>query len=267
MYSATPTLLLDSGNFSDNPTPEGDLKTRGLLEGMSRLGYAVVNVGDRDLSMGYDEFRARTAGATFPFVSSNLVRQDTREPVFDPYRVVDAVSPDGSRKLRVGVIGATRYNPLFLKAGPEQSNLVIVKPVESVKRVIDEVREKSDVIVLLAALHKEEAKRIVRAVPEIDFVVGSYGGIITARDEKEGETWLLYSGNQGKRVGETRVYLDDAKSITSVVTNLYLLGARYPANQPMLEFVERTHAEIEELKRNAGGEAVAAPTAGQAASR
>jgi len=200
-------------------------------------------------------------------VSSNVVRQDTQEPVFDPYGVVEAVSPDGSRKLRVGVIGATRYNPLFLKAGPEQSNMVIVKPVESVKRYIGEVRERSDVVVLLAALHKEEARRIVQAVPEIDFVVGSYGGIITTQDEKEGETWLLYSGNQGKRVGETRVYLDDSNGITSVATNLYLLSARYPANQPMLDFVERTHAEIKELEQAADGEAAAAPAAGQAASR
>jgi hypothetical protein len=45
-------LLLDAGNFSDNPTASGDLKTRGLLNAMERLGYQVVNVGERDIRMG-----------------------------------------------------------------------------------------------------------------------------------------------------------------------------------------------------------------------
>ena len=39
-------LLADAGNFSDNPTAAGDAKTRALLEGMTRLGYQVANVGE-----------------------------------------------------------------------------------------------------------------------------------------------------------------------------------------------------------------------------
>jgi 2',3'-cyclic-nucleotide 2'-phosphodiesterase (5'-nucleotidase family) len=261
-------LLLDSGNFSDNPTPEGELKTRGLIEGMSRLGYALANVGDRDLSMGYDEFRARTEKAKFDFVSSNVVRQDTREPVFPPYKVVEAVSPDGSHKVKLGVIGATRYNPLFLKAGPDNSNMVIVKPVDTVQRAVEALRGKADFIVLLAALHKEEAKRIVAAVEGIDFVVGSYGGIITTRNEKEGSSWLLYSGNQGKRIGEARVYLGDDEKVVALENNLYLLTARYPANEAMVEFVNATHAEIQKVTKANGGQPEAgAPAAAPAASR
>ena len=245
-------LLVDSGNFSDNPTLQGDIKTRGLIEGMGRLGYAASNVGDRDLSLGYNEFRGRTEPATFPFVSANIVRQDTQQPVFDPYVVVKAVSPDGKVSLRVGILGAARYNPLFLKAGPDGSNLVIAKPGERLKRYIDEVRAKSDVVVLLAALHKEEAKRIIRAVPGIDFVVGSYGGMITAREEKEGSTWLLYAGNQGKRIGETRVYRGGQRDIVSAETTMHLLSRAYPGDKTMLDFVNEVANKVAESKKQAG---------------
>ncbi len=48
-------VLLDSGNFSDNPTAEGDHNTTALLGAMNTLGYEVVNLGERDIRMGYDE--------------------------------------------------------------------------------------------------------------------------------------------------------------------------------------------------------------------
>ncbi len=253
---------MDSGNFSDNPTPEGDLKTNALLRAMDQLGYAAANVGDRELVIGYDAFVKRTAGARLPFISSNIVRQDTAEPVFKPYTVVKAKSPDGSASLKVGLVGATRFNPLFLKAGPEGSNLVIAKPEEALPQYVEEVRKQADVVVLLAALHKEEARRIVQSVPGIDLVVGAYGGMISVREEKAGDAWLLYAGNQGKRVGETRVYLQADRRIQSAETYLHMLSAVYPSNQPMLDYVNGIHAELKALK---GGGQATATTGTQAA--
>ena len=230
---------------------------------MDRIGYAAVNVGDRELALGYDEFMSRAKGVSYPFISANIVRRDTQEPVFPPYAIVQATSPDGKARLKVGVLGATRYNPLFLKAGPGNSNLVIVKPEEVLPRYIDEVRAKSDVVILLAALHKEEAKRIVRRVPGIRFVVAAYGGIITAREEKEAGAWLLYAGNQGKRVGETRVFLGGDHEVLAAETYMHLLTARYPHDQKMLDFVNRVAAEVQKTKT----QAQAATTAGSQASK
>ena len=49
-------LLVDSGNFSDNPTPQGDAKTRALVEAMGKIGYAAANVGERDVKLGPGEY-------------------------------------------------------------------------------------------------------------------------------------------------------------------------------------------------------------------
>jgi 2',3'-cyclic-nucleotide 2'-phosphodiesterase (5'-nucleotidase family) len=125
--------MLDSGNFSDNPTPEGDVKTKALLAAMHRLGYEVVNVGERDIRMGYEEFQRRIEAAPFHFISANIVRHDTLQPVFEPHVIVEASSADEASRVRVGVTGAVRFNPIFLKAGPDKSNLVIVQPLERVK--------------------------------------------------------------------------------------------------------------------------------------
>jgi len=223
---------------------------------MNRLGYRAVNVGERDLVLGYDAFRERTRGAKFPFVSTNVVRKDTGAPVFDPYVVLE-VPRAGGAPIRVGVLGAARFNPIFLKAGPDGTNLVIRKPEEAIAQYLPEVRAKSDIVVLLAALHKDDARAIAKAVPGIDLVIGAYGGIYTTRDEREGSTLLLYTGNQGKRIGESRVFLDGAGAIRSTTSFQYFLTGAYPGVQEWVDYANEVLARAGAV----GGGADGAPAA------
>jgi 2',3'-cyclic-nucleotide 2'-phosphodiesterase (5'-nucleotidase family) len=202
---------------------------------MDRMGYQVVNVGERDVRMGFDEFEERTAKAPFDFISANIIRQDTQQSVFKPYAIVEAASPDGKNKRRVGVIGIVRYNPIFLKAGPEKSNIVIDQPTERVRAAVTSLEQEGvDVIVLLSALHKADVRRLVGEVAGIDYVLGSYGGVYTQRPERVGETWMLYAGNRGQRVVESRLFLDEP---LNDVSRVHYLTRDYPHDQPMLDFV------------------------------
>jgi 2',3'-cyclic-nucleotide 2'-phosphodiesterase (5'-nucleotidase family) len=216
---------------------------------MERLGYAAANVGERDLSLGYDEFRRRTQGATFPFVSANIVRRDTREPVFDPYVILEVETEGSAEPVRVGVLGVVRFNPVFLRSGPEGSNLVILPPLEAVKRYFEEVRERSDVVVLLAAIHQDDAHIIAKEVRGIDMILGSYGSIYSTREETEGETLLCYAGNQGRRVGESRVFVGDDREVERITSFMHVLSARYPSDPEMQEYVTAVGRKIAEHKR------------------
>jgi len=207
---------------------------------MQRLGYQAVNVGERDVKMGYQHFHERTAGTDLAFVSANIVRQESKEPIFPPHLVVEATSPDGKARRRIGIIGVARFNPLFLKAGPDGSNMVIAHPTERVKAEVEALqKQKVETIVLLAALHKDDARRIIREVPGIDFVIGSYGGAFTINAEQEGDTYILYSGNQGKRFGETRVFMNGENKVHAQVTKMHFLTRIYPSNPEMEKFVEQ----------------------------
>ncbi len=235
---------------------------------MERLGYAVVNLGERDLKLGYDEFVRQTESATLPFVSANLVRQATGEPLFPTHTVVEAKSADGTTSARVGVVGVMRPNPMFLRAGPDQSNMVLIDPIEPTRRSVAALKEEGvDYVVLLAAINKREAARIAGAVPGIDFVVGAYAGIWTSVGEAQGTTWILYSGNQGKRLGATRVFLDDSRKVTRQSTTMHFLTRAYPNHQEMLDFVNQVPRESDRGKRSSVDRAVEPFVGPQHASR
>jgi 5'-nucleotidase/UDP-sugar diphosphatase len=231
-------LLADTGNFSDNPTPAGEAKTRSLLEGMARLGYQVVNVGERDLVSGYDALKARTEGLPLTFVSSNLVRHDTKEPIFKPYTVLKLQGGKGRKEVRVGVLGVVRFNPVFQKAGPGGANVVIAPPLDALQKLVPEVRKQADVVVLLAALHRDDARALARSVPGIDFVLGAFANTISpTEDETEGTTQLRYVGNQGKYVSESRVSLGPDGKVVSVSNYMHTLTARYPDDPATLQWL------------------------------
>jgi len=248
-YPETPMALLDSGNFSDNPTPAGDLKTAGLLQAMKRLGYGVINVGERDIRLGYPEFERRTEGADFEFISANIIDRDSKSTVFKPHTVIEAVSPDGETTRRIGVIGVVRFNPVFLKAGPDGGNISIARPLGRVKKQVEVLKKKKvDTIVLLAAMHKNDATAIANEVPEIEFVLGSYGGLITNNAEEVGEASMVYVGNRGQRIAEMRLFMDDkGKSVERSDTKVHMLSRAYPPHHPMLDYVNALPREPGDL--------------------
>lgn len=242
-FPDTPQLLLDSGNFSDNPTPEGLVKTRGLLEGMERMGYRAVNVGERELRDGYDAFVETVGKREFPFLSANIVRQDIGERVFPSAVVLDVPGRSGTTR-KVGVVGVARFNPIFRKPGPAGSQLVILNPTEVVPDEVARLRASgAEIIVVLAAMHLEDAKRLSSAVPDIDFILGSYGGVYLTHQVGADTAWIHYTGNQGQRFGETRVFIDGDGKL-SQDTRLHFLTAIYPADPTMLEFVNGVEGGI-----------------------
>jgi hypothetical protein len=108
---------------------------------------------------------------------------------------------------------------------------------------------------------------LVRDVEGIDFVLGSYGGVYTQQPDNENGTALIYSGNQGKRVGVARVFLGDDYRVVDYKAHLHALGEVYPSDPAMLEFVHQTYKETDRVGGAAGAGPVVAPGAVSPAGR
>jgi len=259
-YPTTPVVLLDSGNFSDNPTDKGDLRTATLLKAMKTLGYKAINVGERDLTLGYDDFIKRTEGLGLSFISSNIVKQGTKDTVFTPYTIVEVVGTS-KKPVRVGVLGVVRYNAVWQEAGPSGSNLGLAAPADMIATFLPQLRKESDVVVLLAALSKEDAHDLAKRFPEIDFIFGTYGGVFSTVEETEGPVRIYYTGNQGKRMGETRIKLDAKRRVADVSSYLHFLTVRYPVDKAM----EDSIADVVAKTKSGKPAEAKKPTAMQAA--
>jgi 2',3'-cyclic-nucleotide 2'-phosphodiesterase (5'-nucleotidase family) len=237
---------------------------------MKTLGYKAINIGERDLNLGYDDFIKRTEKLGLKFISTNIVKQGTKDPVFSPYAIVEVKGTSG-KPVRVGVLGVDRYSPVWQKAGPAGTNLGMAAPSDMIATYLPEVRAKSDVVVLLAALSKDDAKELAKRFTDLDVVVGAYGGVYNVVEETEGRTGIFYTGNQGKRIGESRINLDAKSRVADVTTYLHFLTAHYPEDKAMQDSIAAVLAKLpstdppkkaEQLQKQAEAAPVPAPSGG-----
>ena len=207
------------------------------------MGYKVINVGDRDMALGYDDFVERTQGLGMTFISTNIVKQGTKDPMFPPSTVIEVKGADG-KMVKVGVLGVDRYTPIWQKAGPPGINLSMAAPADMIAKYLPPLRAKSDIVVLLAAISKEDAHDLAKRFQDIDLIVGAYAGVFSTIEENEGRVGIYYTGNQGKRIGETRVSFDPATHAPELTTYVHFLTIHYPEDKTMQDSIAAVIAKM-----------------------
>jgi len=224
---------------------------------MGRLGYAASNLAERELLFGYDLLQQQMRAATFPFLSANLVYQDSGETLTQPsiVRVAEITRPDGKkRKVRVGVLGLARMNPGLAQQTPDGRRIVTADPADAARKVLPGLRKKSDIVVALVTLDLEEAKSLAKEVPGIDLILGGYGATLSEADVQReapaGKARILYAGNQGKKLGEVRVFIGEKGQPTRMDFELVTLGKMVPDDPGMMDLVEKNRLAINEIHRN-----------------
>lgn len=121
---ATNSMLVDNGDLiQGNPMgdyvayergfKEGDLHP--MIEAMNTLGYDIATVGNHEFNYGLSFLDKALAGASFPFVSANIVMGTVlgEDPTKDktllpPFKILEREIIDGSgnkRPIKIGFIG------------------------------------------------------------------------------------------------------------------------------------------------------------------
>ncbi len=251
-------VWLDAGGAFGDPSPVGEMQNATLIEGMSRIGYAAANVGERELRGGVDKLLSYAAKAKFPFVSANLVTDPGGSPLVKPYVVheieVRAPGSDRPTRLRLGILGLTRHQRDFLRSTPDGKNLVTIPPVEAARRWMPEMRRKSDLTVALVSMRYEDALEIAQAMQDagtpLDFILGGMADFVSRDDASAlGATRVVYAGEQGKRLGEMRVFLDAKRRPERSIFDAVWLTKDYPGDPDLESIVQTTLANINDWHR------------------
>lgn len=232
-WPETPLILLDSGNFSDDPSPGGKVKTGGLIEGMGSLGYLATGVGERELGLGYEEIQRFAAGARFPFVSANVVDVQTRKPMFTASTTIERGG------LKLAITSVARANPSVEGRTAGGRRVGIADPIESLSKLIPSLREGHDLVVVLTSLPIEEATVIAQRVPGIDLIVGAFAARSTERAEVVDKTRVMYVSDQGKAFGQIEVY-SGPSSKYRIESRIAGLGDAVATDDTMERFVFAT---------------------------
>lgn len=186
-------VLVDVGNSSVTAHESGETINAFTFSALDRLGYDAVNCGDNEATLSLDELRALSKDRKFRLISANLVRADTRAPIFPTYHILRR------RGLRIALIGVLREDILPKHPG---KGVRLISPAAALKGAINVVKDESDLIVVLAFLPPEEIYELARRHPEVHVFLGGLTQVSSAPYEVAGprtspSSLVSYLGDQG----------------------------------------------------------------------
>lgn len=173
-------LLLDAGDlfFKKFHVPHPENEREGLeerasliLKSLERIGYHAIGIGDDDLTLGKKFLADLSKRSRIPFLSSNLVDQDSNQPLFQR-SVVQEVNG-----LRVGIFSLLAPEAFTGPSDPRRSGLMFRDPVETAHEMVRELQPKTDLIILLSHLGYPKDVDLALKSTGIHLIIGSHSGI------------------------------------------------------------------------------------------
>ncbi len=175
---STNSMLLDNGDFlQGNPMGDYIAYERGMAEGdshpiinaMNTLGYQASTLGNHEFNYGLSFLLNSVAGANFPVVSANVVREMGASPREDttllpPYVIIDHQVTDGagaSHDIRIGLIGFVPPQIMNWDRRHLEGNVQTRDIVNTARAYVPQMREEgADLIIALSHSGIGEADHI-----------------------------------------------------------------------------------------------------------
>jgi 2',3'-cyclic-nucleotide 2'-phosphodiesterase (5'-nucleotidase family) len=149
--------------------------------------------GNHDFDFGTDSFREIVGESPQQWVSAN-VYDETGTDQFADAAPTAVVERGGER---IGFVGAT--DPRTPEIAPGAAELTVTDPVDEVRAVLPDLRERADHVVVLGHL-RDETERTIAEFDGIDAILG--GHVHSERHDRTHGTLLLRPGANGRVLWE-----------------------------------------------------------------
>ena len=226
-----PVLLIDCGDAFSSQSKEMDFRkdtSKFILDAMALMRYDVLNLGVLDLQFGSEFLEDARKKVSFPFLAANLRYKDSQPPWAKEYIITEVGG------IKIGLLGVVdpKRLPEFLT--PEQQKLLLaIPPEEALNKLVPEVRQKADLVILLSQFSTTELLGLFKSVKGIDLSITAGCREVVAEMVNPGEMHapgcggggaddqtatgdihpdgpvLLYAGPKGMALGKVTIMLDD----------------------------------------------------------
>jgi 2',3'-cyclic-nucleotide 2'-phosphodiesterase (5'-nucleotidase family) len=242
-------LLVDAGdemqgsllsNLGDG-TPTG--KGIPTISTFNAMDYEVATFGNHEFDWGKENLSNRTGEATYPYVSANIVVNDTgncatagwTSPAFidgGPYEVLTVGT--APNQVKVGFIGVTTTETPIITVASSTAGLCFKDPADSILHYYDALKAEADVVVVLSHLgfndggygygipaygDKTLAQKLIDAGKPASLIVGGHSHTnmaSTGATVVGGKTTVTQAYYNGRQLGQADLTFDPATGATTV---------------------------------------------------
>jgi 2',3'-cyclic-nucleotide 2'-phosphodiesterase (5'-nucleotidase family) len=258
---AANVLLVDAGDEMQGSLLSNLQKGAPTIAAFNAMGVNVATFGNHEFDWGQPVLTSRTGEAAYPFVTANIVVNDTgncatagwTNPAFAQPFVVKTVGV-APNTVRVAFTGVTTTETPVITLASSTAGLCFKDPADSILHYYDAIKAQADVIVVLSHLGFTDggygygipvygdqtlASKLINAGKPVPLIIGGHSHtnvtppppLITVTG-KTGSTTVVQAYYNGRQVGQADLGYDPAtQSVTVAWQKLTVstTGAKDPA--------------------------------------
>ena len=210
-----------------------------VLNAFAAMKYDALNIGQREAHLSAARLHNLKDTSPVPMLSANLLDKTSGQPIFDSYRVVERGA------YRVAIIGVIDPRGMEHDLG---EGLVIGEMETAIERCLVELRDKADVVVLLAFTDEATLAQLADQFYECQVILG---GKVTQPAQHlvmENRSVISYVTNESRALGILRLKL--AKDALPEVTRneIRLLRDTIPQDPSVSDMVQAYRKKVRYTK-------------------
>jgi 2',3'-cyclic-nucleotide 2'-phosphodiesterase (5'-nucleotidase family)/3',5'-cyclic AMP phosphodiesterase CpdA len=192
-------LVLDAGDTFHGQPIVTLSKGKSMVDIMNLMGYDAMVPGNHDFNYGKERLKELEGMADFPILAANIANQD-ETPFLAPYIIKDI---DG---IKVAIFGLATPETTYKTHPKNVEGLTFKDPVTVAQEMVNELKDKSDVIIALTHLGLDESSEvtsedIANAVAGIDLIVDGHSHTELTQGKLVNGTLIVQAGEYDKNIG------------------------------------------------------------------
>jgi 2',3'-cyclic-nucleotide 2'-phosphodiesterase (5'-nucleotidase family) len=193
-------LLLDSGDLFlkkfSAPHPESEIKrlserARLILKSFELMGYHAIGIGDDDLSLGKKFLLELSKMSNVPFLSSNLIDEDSGKPLFQRYIIKEV------NGLKVGIFSLLSQDLFLGLSDPRRKGLIFQDPLETAQKMVREFGPQTDLVILLSHLSYPKDVELAQKISGVHIIIGGHTGVDLTNPPVIKNTIIVQNSSKG----------------------------------------------------------------------
>jgi len=234
-------LLVDDGDEMQGSLLSNLQRGVPVIATYNAMGYAVATFGNHEFDWGKQTLIDRTTQATYPYVSANIVQNDTGNcatagwmaPSFAQPYVVKTVGT-APNTVKVAFVGVTTTETPVITIAAATEGLCFKDPLASILHYYDEMKSKADVIVVMSHLgfndggygygipvigDKTLAQKLIDAGKPVPLIIGGHSHTnmaSTGATVVGGKTTVAQAYYNGRQLGQASLTFDPGTGATTV---------------------------------------------------
>ncbi|HCE20298.1 MAG TPA: multifunctional 2',3'-cyclic-nucleotide 2'-phosphodiesterase/5'-nucleotidase/3'-nucleotidase [Enterococcus sp.] len=222
----TTTITVDLGDFVDRWHPLSEATDgQANVELMNNIGYDAVTIGNNEgVGNAKDQLNHLYDQANFDILLDNLFDKHLLQPPkwAKKYKIIET-----PQQTKIGLLALTTPFPLTYSP----NGWDIRNPYDILPELVEELRPKVDILVLMSHLGIQDDRQIAQELPSIDVILGSHTHHLLIDGQIVNGVQLAAAGKYGQYVGEVHLTVDEHK-------NIIQKSARAIPTETMMTFIE-----------------------------